>query len=561
MGSGPAYGGATVCNSTYHQTFGGFQLGQDVAKLNFWDGWNLHLGTTAGYLETSGDITQGNIQGGSFNSTTQAPFVGTYGVLTKGNFYVDGLVRYDYFQTDLSSPTANIFDQKVDAHGWTLAASTGYNYKVPNSKWFVEPSVGFVWSKESIDPINVASPLPGAGGAAAYAAGNYSGSTQVNDINSMIGRAGLRVGTTVEAGNVVLQPFVAASVWHDFSGDITSHYSSCPNCFFTGGWRSVLAATMTSNNIGTFGQYSVGVAGQVANTGWLGFARLDYREGSEHERAERHRRHPLSVHAGRGSGGLSGQGPRLQGRRGGQLERPLCGRHRRSGVRAGQHVLPELGDRWRKSAYPPDTDSGWLCVQSAAGRGAGRWYPGVQLAVGQLGLWHRGRRRLGPEFRAPISANRSTRRLMSALGSVNNSLFQTTCHDNINWTATVAGRLGYAWLPHTLVYGKAGVAIAGESFSETCNLGPINGSNGTAFSAQNCVNATGAFVNSASVNTTAVGWTLGYGTEFAFTQHWTAKAEFDWLDFGHKSVTLSDGTTINTYQRAAQAKVGVNYKW
>ena len=144
--------------------------------------------------------------------------------------------------------------------------------------------------------------------------------------------------------------------------------------------------------------------------------------------------------------------------------------------------------------------------------------------------------------------------------SVNNSLFQTTCHDNINWTATVAGRLGYVWMPHTLIYAKAGVAIAEETFSESCNLGPLNGSNAPGF-AQNCVNADGAFVNNASANTTAVGWMLGYGTEFAFTSHWTAKAEFDWIDFGHKSVTLSDGTAINTYQSVAQAKVGVNYKW
>jgi opacity protein-like surface antigen len=145
-------------------------------------------------------------------------------------------------------------------------------------------------------------------------------------------------------------------------------------------------------------------------------------------------------------------------------------------------------------------------------------------------------------------------------GSVNNSLFQTTCHNSMDWTATVAGRLGYTWLPHTLTYAKAGVAIAEESFSETCNLGPINGVNGGG-TFQNCVNANGGFVNTASANALAVGWTVGYGVEFAFTQHWTAKAEFDWLDFGHKSVTLSDGTTVNTYARAAQTKIGVNYKF
>jgi outer membrane autotransporter protein len=558
-GLGAAYGG-TTCNSTYHQTFGGFQLGQDVAKLNFWDGWNLHLGTTAGYLETSGNITQGNVQGGAFNSTTQAPFVGTYGVLTKGNFYVDGLVRYDYFQTDLSSPTANIFDQKVDAHGWTLAASTGYNYKVPNSKWFVEPSVGFVWSKETIDPINVASPLPGAGGAAAYAAGNYSGSTQVSDINSMIGRAGLRVGTTVEAGNVVLQPFVAASVWHDFSGDITSHYSSCPNCFFTGGLGSVLSANMTSNNIGTFGQYSVGVAGQVANTGWLGFARLDYREGP-------------NMNGLSGTGGIRYQFTPGAAPAAYPVKAPVYKAVdvvNWSGLYVGAIGGVESG---RGNMYFPNSaivgGSLPIPLTPIAGGSASNLRPAGALGGGTLGYnWQSGNWVYGIEGDANWAGVESSNQCQplnppfnAALGSVNNSLFQTTCHDNINWTATVAGRLGYAWLPHTLVYGKAGVAIAGESFGETCNLGPINGSNGTAFSAQNCVNATGNFVNSASVNTTAVGWTLGYGTEFAFTQHWTAKAEFDWLDFGHKSVTLSDGTTINTYQRAAQAKVGVNYKW
>src|SRR5262249_10912417 len=60
-----------------------------------------------------------------------------------------------------------------------------------------------------------------------------------------------------------------------------------PFCFFVTqpavGIRvpSVLSAQMSTNNIGTYGQYSLGVSGQVKNTGWLGFARVDYREGPE----------------------------------------------------------------------------------------------------------------------------------------------------------------------------------------------------------------------------------------------------------------------------------------
>jgi outer membrane autotransporter protein len=575
IGGVPALGfgqgsGSTNCNSTFHQTFAGFQLGQDVATLNFAGGWNLHLGTTAGFMETSGNITQGNILGGSFNSTTQSPFLGSYAVLTKGDFYIDGLIRYDYFQTALNSPTANIFDQKVDAHGWTLASSTGYNYKVPNSKWFVEPSLGVVWSKDSVGPINVASPLPataivGGGGVGGFAAGNYSGTTQVTDIDTLIGRAGVRVGTVVDAGNVVLQPFVAASVWHDFSGSITAHYSSCPNCFFTGGIPNTLSSNLTTNNIGTFGQYSVGISGQVVNTGWLGFVRVDYRDGS-------------NMNGLSGTGGIRyqftpGQAPAYP------VKAPVYKAPDAinwAGLYVGAIGGVQSG---RSDMYFPTsgfTGSFAGLVDSAQGAGgsASDMHPAGILGGGTLGYnWQAGHWVYGLEgdmAGTNVQASHQCQPLnppVSAIvGSVNNSLFQTTCHNNVDWTATVTGRLGYSWLPHTLMYGKAGVALAEESFSETCNLGPINGTNGSSFppfpsTFQNCVNANGAFVNSASVNALAVGWTVGYGVEFAFTQHWTAKAEFDWLDFGHKSVTLSDGTTINTYARAAQSKIGVNYKF
>jgi opacity protein-like surface antigen len=565
VGGVPALGigqgtGATTCNSTFHQTFAGFQLGQDVAKLNFAGGWNLHLGTTAGFLETSGDIVQGNIGGGAFNSTTQAPFVGAYAVLTKGDFYVDGLLRYDYFETNLNSPTANIFDQKADARGWTLAASTGYNYKIPNSKWFVEPSLGVVWSKESVGAINVASPLPSTV-TAGFTAGNYSGSTQVSDIDTAIGRAGARVGTTIETGNLVLQPFVAASVWHDFSGSINAHYSSCPNCFFLGGTSTPLTANMTTNNIGTFGQYSLGIAGQVANTGWLGFARVDYREGP-------------NMNGFSGTGGIRyqftpGQAPAYP------VKAPV---YKAPDVInwAGLYVGAVAGAEYGRSDmyFPTSAFFGgspfvFPVTPGPGGSAADLRAAGV-LGGGTLGYnWQAGALVYGLEgdmAGTPLEGSNQCQPLATPLGtapilgSVNNSLFQATCHNNVDWTATIAGRLGYVWLPHTLTYVKAGVAIEEESFSETCNIGPINGVNNGGAS-QNCVNANGAFVNSASANALAVGWTVGYGVEFAFTQHWTAKAEFDWLDFGHKSVTLSDGTSITTYARAAQTKVGVNYKF
>src|SRR4051812_34234936 len=46
------------CNQTIHENFVGVQLGTDIARLNF-NGWNVHVGTTAGYTETRGHVLNG----------------------------------------------------------------------------------------------------------------------------------------------------------------------------------------------------------------------------------------------------------------------------------------------------------------------------------------------------------------------------------------------------------------------------------------------------------------------------------------------------------------------
>ena len=46
------------CNQTIHENFVGVQLGTDIARLNI-NGWNVHVGTTAGYTETRGHVLSG----------------------------------------------------------------------------------------------------------------------------------------------------------------------------------------------------------------------------------------------------------------------------------------------------------------------------------------------------------------------------------------------------------------------------------------------------------------------------------------------------------------------
>src|SRR5260370_311951 len=101
--------GATVkgnitCNSRTLEDFAGVQIGTDVARLNV-NGWNLHVGSTVGYLgANTQDATPAGLNPGppTFRDNLQIPFVGAYAAASYGNFLVDGQVRGDFFQNEVS---------------------------------------------------------------------------------------------------------------------------------------------------------------------------------------------------------------------------------------------------------------------------------------------------------------------------------------------------------------------------------------------------------------------------------------------------------------------------
>ena len=553
----PANGtGSTTCATRFHDSFVGFQVGADVARLNIGDGWNVHIGTTAGALEESGSVVGGSPMAlfglapattqTPFGTNSQSPFAGTYVVATKGNFFVDGLVRYDSYDLALNSPGLNLFNQKVDAHGYSVSGSMGYNYHVPNSNWFIEPSAGFVWSHTTVGALEVNTPEPAGAG--------FSGTAQINDITSEIGRVGVRVGTTVESGNLVLQPFVAASVWHEFAGTVTGTYQSCANCAFAltpGGFvPSMVTGSMSSSGVGTFGQYSIGVSGQVVNTGWLGFVRLDYRDGD-------------NLQSLSGTGGIRYQftpegAPRpALPVKAPVYKAPVVEAVNWTGFYIGGFAGADFG---RSELGVPNVASGDI-------------YPSGVLVGGTIGYNYQiGKYVLGIEgdgawtnLTGSAACGPLTTGLIPGtfISAPSPPFFQTTCHDDMTSIFTLAGRAGYLWGPRTLLYVKAGAAWERETWSATCNLGPLNGTLGPSVGdsplVQACSNPAAALISSISASDTRVGGLIGYGTEFMFDHHWSAKAEYDWIDFGNRTLTFSDGTAFTAKQTVSEAKIGVNY--
>jgi outer membrane autotransporter protein len=94
-----------------------------------------------------------------------------------------------------------------------------------------------------------------------------------------------------------------------------------------------------------------------------------------------------------------------------------------------------------------------------------------------------------------------------------------------NWYDTLDARLGYV-MGSWLLYAKGGAAWMNADYS----VPPV------------------------SINVTRSGWNIGAGAEFMLAPQWSAKAEYNFLDFGRDNVS---GVAIDT--QVHEFKVGVNY--
>jgi outer membrane immunogenic protein len=96
------------------------------------------------------------------------------------------------------------------------------------------------------------------------------------------------------------------------------------------------------------------------------------------------------------------------------------------------------------------------------------------------------------------------------------------------WTGTITGRLGLAF-DRLLIYGKGGAGFDYDRDTVTQPSGV-------------------AVVGS----TNRAGWTVGGGVEYAVTEHWTARIEYDYLRFPAKGFVFT-GPSLNV-----GGNVGIN---
>lgn len=112
-----------------------------------------------------------------------------------------------------------------------------------------------------------------------------------------------------------------------------------------------------------------------------------------------------------------------------------------------------------------------------------------------------------------------------------------------DFLTSVTARFGYTF-DNVLLYAKGGFALAGDRYDVTGSFA------GTPFGFIGLENR--------------IGWTAGGGVEWAFSQHWSASVEYDYYQFGHRVIAMSDPTNVflgnvDVRQNIQVVKAGLNF--
>jgi outer membrane immunogenic protein len=127
------------------------------------------------------------------------------------------------------------------------------------------------------------------------------------------------------------------------------------------------------------------------------------------------------------------------------------------------------------------------------------------------------------------------------------------------WFGTFRGRIGALVDPSMLIYGTGGLAFGNFKFDSqaTSVATTYRGAVGTTTDPTGTVTTLGV---ARSDSTTRLGWALGAGVEKKFSQNWSVKLEYLYLDFGTRTFFSGTGSDTSVRLRDNIVRVGLNYK-
>jgi outer membrane immunogenic protein len=129
--------------------------------------------------------------------------------------------------------------------------------------------------------------------------------------------------------------------------------------------------------------------------------------------------------------------------------------------------------------------------------------------------------------------------------------YSATANVKTRWVADVSGRFGAIFQDHMLLYVKGGYAWKENSYNvNVFDFGQV-GSYPTLTDRRD-------------------GYLIGFGTEYAFDRNWSAKIEYNYMDFGTRTVNFPQGISgttndgpfaVDVRDQMHTVKLGVNYRF
>ncbi|GKX35197.1 MAG: hypothetical protein MnENMB40S_28150 [Rhizobiaceae bacterium MnEN-MB40S] len=221
-------------NTDYNETIWGIEGGVDHAfHLN--NGSTLVLGLMGGYVTNSVEFS-----GVGDTATVDGGMAGVYATWVNGPGYIDALFKADFLTADFS-----VGGSPASSDILNLGGRIEGGYRFTNaSGYYIEPVASLAYVNTSVDDLTVL----GTG-------------VQIEDGDSLRGKIGGRLGTTMIVGNGKLDPYINAYVGGEFLGDNSA----------------VIAGLSLQDDIsGVFGEVGAGFNWYNATNNWSVYGQANY---------------------------------------------------------------------------------------------------------------------------------------------------------------------------------------------------------------------------------------------------------------------------------------------
>ena len=188
--------------SGFDMDYYGLQLGLD-RKLDY-DKVNFYYGIMGG-------LSRGEVDHNVGDGSTKSYSLGLYGTLQSQNgFYLDGLLKYMHMSNKFNSMTAGGYHVKGDGNtnGFSIGAEVGKRIHLSNTGnadegWYIEPQAQLTYSHQDGATINATNGL----------------STRLDSYDSLIGRASLILGYTIQSGKNPVDIYFKTGYLREFKGE------------------------------------------------------------------------------------------------------------------------------------------------------------------------------------------------------------------------------------------------------------------------------------------------------------------------------------------------------